>query len=113
SLASPVRLMGRRRIRSTTSTGLLGLLGIALTSHCQAAPVLAPGGGGAAPAARAELAYTLTGHSLCVYHVVFSPDGKRLSTSSKDKTVKLWDPATGAEVRTLRGHSAEVYSSAF
>jgi WD40 repeat protein len=62
---------------------------------------------------RAELRQTLNGHSRCVYHAVFRPDGKRLASSSKDKSVKLWDADSGKEIRTLRGHSGEVYSSAF
>lgn len=61
----------------------------------------------------AELLHTLTGHSLCVYHAVFRPDGKELATSSKDKSVKLWDAACGKEVRTLHGHTGEIYSAAY
>jgi eukaryotic-like serine/threonine-protein kinase len=38
--------------------------------------------------------------------VAFSPDGKRLSTASWDKTLKVWDAETGQELRTLQGHTA-------
>lgn len=42
------------------------------------------------------------------YSVAFSPDGGSLAIGSGDGTVKLWDLATGDELRTLDGHSREV-----
>ena len=35
---------------------------------------------------------------------VFSPDGARVVTASRDGTARLWDAATGAETAVLRGH---------
>lgn len=40
------------------------------------------------------------------------PDGSRLATGSDDRTVKLWDPRTGDDVFTLRGHTSGVVSLA-
>ena len=39
--------------------------------------------------------------------VVFTPDGKKLVTAT-DKTVRVWDAATGKPVRTMEGHTAAV-----
>ncbi|MEH2181504.1 serine/threonine-protein kinase [Nostoc sp.] len=55
---------------------------------------------------------TLTGHSSKVYSVAISPDGKTLASGSSDKTIKLWNLATGEQIRTLTGHSYSVNSLA-
>lgn len=39
------------------------------------------------------------GHSSQITSVAFSPDGARMLSGSTDKTVKLWDVATGALLR--------------
>ncbi|MFN6527559.1 serine/threonine-protein kinase [Nostoc sp. ChiSLP03a] len=56
---------------------------------------------------------TLTGHSNPVGSVAISPDGKTLASGSNDNTIKLWNLATGEQIRTLTGHSDWVISVAF
>ena len=54
-------------------------------------------------ATRAELVLQ-TGHAMGVDAMAFSPDGKWLASGSVDNTVRLWEVATGREVRALTGH---------
>ncbi len=44
---------------------------------------------------------TVTGHTAPVLSVAYSPDGRRLASASYDRTIKLWDAATGQVIRTL------------
>ncbi len=46
---------------------------------------------------------TLKGHTLQVTRVRFSPDRRRLGTTSLDKTAKVWDLTTGQDIFTVRG----------
>ena len=46
-------------------------------------------------------------------NLAFSPDGKRLATGGKEYMVKIWDVETGDLLRTLPGHSGDVYTVAF
>jgi len=52
------------------------------------------------------------GHSSFASAVAFSPDGRQILSGSYDSTVKLWDVATGREIRTFAG-SEPVSSVAF
>ena len=45
--------------------------------------------------------------------VAFSPDGKTLTSGSRDKTIRLWDVNTGQQKATLEGHTGWVLSVAF
>ena len=56
----------------------------------------------------------LTGHKNDVTSVAFSPNGKRIASGSDDKTVRIWDAATGKQIgEPLIGHTELVYSVAF
>jgi hypothetical protein len=45
--------------------------------------------------------------------VSFSPDGKRLASAGWDRTVKVWDAATGQQAHTLKGHTDGVCGVSF
>jgi WD40 repeat protein/serine/threonine protein kinase len=56
---------------------------------------------------------SLQGHTGIVSSVVFSPNGQRLASASRDQTVKVWDAATGQVLLTLKGHTQYVLSVCF
>jgi WD40 repeat protein len=39
---------------------------------------------------------TLSGHTGLLYGVAFSPDGRRVATTSADRTAKVWDVSIGS-----------------
>jgi sterol desaturase/sphingolipid hydroxylase (fatty acid hydroxylase superfamily) len=55
---------------------------------------------------------TLTGHTAAVLSVAISADGQRIASGSEDRTVKVWDAATGQDLATLTGHARPVRSVA-
>lgn len=59
------------------------------------------------------LLQTFKGHEETVYAVALSPDGKLLLTGSFDRSVRLWDVATGKEIRTYAGHQNQVLCVTF
>jgi WD40 repeat protein len=55
----------------------------------------------------------LEGHDATVRAVAFSPDGDRIATGARDRTLRLWDATSGEEVLALLGHRALVSGVAF
>jgi WD40 repeat protein len=91
-------------------------------SRLVAAPVLAfglfsvAGGLSGQPAPIADVLVSLKGHTDTVECVTVSPDGTLVATVSFDRSVRLFDFATGKEVRTYggeQGHKGQVLTVAF
>jgi WD40 repeat protein/serine/threonine protein kinase len=52
-------------------------------------------------------------HGQVVITTAYSPDSKLIATGSSDKTIQLWNAATGDQVATLKGHTGSVLSVRF
>jgi len=55
----------------------------------------------------------LQDHIDAVFAVAFSPDGKHLASASQDRSVKIWDIATGQRLYTLSDPSDGLTSLAY
>ena len=53
------------------------------------------------------------GHTNSIRSVAFSPGGRYALSGSYDNALKLWDLATGSELRSFTGHADQVRSVAF
>ena len=60
-----------------------------------------------------RLRIAMIGHQEHVQSAAFSPDGRRVVSASDDKTARVWDSTTGAELMALRGHTSGVRSARF
>jgi len=53
------------------------------------------------------------GHTDHVHCVVYSPDGRHIASGSHDRTVRVWDEASGRQLACLQGHTNSVSSVAY
>ena len=91
------------KLQRTTGSGRVRLLLALMLTGALTTPV----------AGQSKLRKTLKGHTTHVRSVAFSPDGKTLASGSYDKTIKLWNVASGKNTATLNGHTGWVISVAF
>jgi len=61
-----------------------------------------------------EKGITLKGHLSAVYTIDYSPDGTRIVSGSRDRTIKIWDAINeGPPIMTLDNHTNYVYSTKY
>ena len=65
---------------------------------------------GASPVPGLTLRHVLRGHRGWIGRIAWSPDGRRLASPSSDGTIRIWDAASGTEVRAVTGYNEFVYS---
>src|SRR5690242_5052413 len=98
--AQPLLLLAHRTQASTS------------TAHTTPRPAL--NASATAPAVpEGTLLLNYRGHTDHVTSVVWSPEGKRIASASKDDTVQVWDAATGGHVLTYTGHTTWVWTVAW
>ena len=84
---------------------------------CLTSAVLMSSVGGAQqaapPAIKRPALLLQNAHAEAVHAVTFRPDGRVVASGSADLTIKIWETATGALLRTLSGHYQRVRALAF
>jgi serine/threonine protein kinase len=60
-----------------------------------------------------DAAQSLSGHTDTIWAVALSPDGQTLASASFDKTIRLWNFATGELLKTVEAHSDAVRTIAY
>ncbi|MFF3276042.1 hypothetical protein ACFYWU_34675 [Streptomyces chrestomyceticus] len=74
---------------------------------------LASVGANGALVLRSPVLPPFTGHTGAINQLAYSPDGTALASVSDDRTVRLWNPRSGAPTATLAGHRSSVQTATF
>lgn len=77
---------------------------------------LTESGGGSAEVwdiASDQRVLTLAGHTQRVFTAYYSPDTRLIATASRDFTARIWEAATGQELRAFLNPEGAVFDPAF
>jgi WD40 repeat protein len=102
-IKSPIAGKKRWMVGSAIALTLLAGGGYGLHQNFAAQWIKAP-----SPEVPVSIVRNLSGHTSYVNCLAISPDGSTLISGSADTSIKLWDFATGKELRTLNGHTSYV-----
>jgi WD40 repeat protein len=105
-------LASGRMLGAISSPGPFTALGVNPSGSLMAAAGRADPGVRILDVATTKEVRELLGHISDVHAVAWSADGRLLATGGADGTVRVWNPATGDELRVIR-HGAPVYAVAF
>jgi WD40 repeat protein len=84
-----------------------------LKGQAPAALPAALGGKGKLPSGLVAILGGKDGHTGQVYGVAIRPDGKVLASAGNDRSLRLWELATGKSLQILTAHQDRVYCVAF
>ena len=56
---------------------------------------------------------TFEGHSQEVHKAIYSNDGRKILSASRDETIREWDSETGECKKKFTGHTFEVLGAAY
>lgn len=54
-----------------------------------------------------------TGHTGSIKTVAVSPNGRLMASAGEDRSIMLWDIASGKRIKKLTGHTGFIYSLSF
>src|SRR5262249_6882066 len=103
----------RRASLYTSCLVLVGVLAATSRVHADPAPSIDWLGEPLPAGSRARLGTPRLRHAAMVIGVAYAPDGKTFASSGWDSVIRIWDAATGREIRRFVASTLPIYSVAY